>query len=93
MPKILYIPRKLPLEQPDRCELCPLIGVIPKEERESGKRERYYCLGVFDAETEAKISRHASHAGLTIKPYVLVEGMYEGKEKLRKVRNESKRSI
>lgn len=48
---------------------------------------------VFDAETEAKISRHASHAGLTIKPYVLVEGMYEGKEKLRKVRNESKRSI
>jgi hypothetical protein len=52
MPKILYIRRKLPLEQPDRCELCPLIGVIPKEERESGKRERYYCLGVFDAETD-----------------------------------------
>lgn len=52
MPKVQYIPRKLPPEQPDRCELCPLVGIIPKEERESGKRERYYCLGVYDGETD-----------------------------------------
>lgn len=52
MPKTIYTPRQLPMEQPDRCELCPLIGVIPKNERRKGKRERYFCLGIFEAETD-----------------------------------------
>lgn len=52
MPKKFFIPRPLPKEQPDRCELCPLIGIIPKDEREKGVRERYYCLGIFDAQTD-----------------------------------------
>ena len=52
MPKSFFIPRQLPKDQPDRCELCPLVGIIPKEEREKGVRERYYCLGIFDAETD-----------------------------------------
>ena len=52
MPKDLYYPQRLPREQPDRCELCPLIGIIPDEERRKGLRERYYCLGIFEALTD-----------------------------------------
>jgi hypothetical protein len=48
MPKQVFIPRQLPPKKPDRCELCPLIGLIPKEDRERGKREKYYCLGIFE---------------------------------------------
>lgn len=48
MPKKIFIPRQLPPKKPDRCELCPLIGLIPKCDRERGKRERYYCLGIFE---------------------------------------------
>lgn len=48
MPKEVFIPRQLPPKKPDRCELCPLIGLIPKEDREKGKRERYYCLGIYE---------------------------------------------
>lgn len=52
MPKEVYTPRPLPREQPDRCELCPLVGIIPKDERRKGKRERYFCLGIFEAEVD-----------------------------------------
>jgi len=52
MPKEVYTPRQLPREQPDRCELCPLVGIIPKDERRKGKRERYFCLGIFEAEVD-----------------------------------------
>lgn len=47
MPKKYYIPIQLPPEQPDRCELCPLIGKIPTEERQKGVRQGYCCLGIF----------------------------------------------
>lgn len=50
MPRNIYTPRQLPCEQPDRCELCPLIGIIPKDERRPGKRESYFCLGICEAE-------------------------------------------
>lgn len=52
MPKDIYTPRQLPPRQPDRCELCPLVGIIPKEQRRRGKRERYFCLGIYEAETD-----------------------------------------
>ena len=52
MPKDIFTPRQLPREQPDRCELCPLLGLIPKDERRKGKRERYFCLGIYEAETD-----------------------------------------
>lgn len=52
MPRNLYTPRQLPREQPDRCELCPLVGIIPKPERRPGKRERYFCLGIYEADTD-----------------------------------------
>lgn len=52
MPKPVFIPRQLPPKKPDRCELCPLIGLIPKEDRERGKREKYYCLGIYEPLTD-----------------------------------------
>ena len=52
MPKQVFIPRQLPPKKPDRCELCPLIGLIPKEDRERGKREKYYCLGIYEPMTD-----------------------------------------
>lgn len=55
MPKQIYTPRHLTTEQPpDRCELCPLIGRIPDDERQRGERRGYYCLGIFEAETDAE---------------------------------------
>lgn len=55
MPKNIFTPRKLTTEEPpDRCELCPLIGRIPDEERKRGERRGYCCLGVFEAETDAE---------------------------------------
>jgi len=54
MPKKLFIPRYLQSDSPpDRCELCPLIGKIPDDERQAGKRQGYYCLGIYQAETDA----------------------------------------
>jgi hypothetical protein len=47
MPRKIFVPIRLSPEQPDRCELCPLIGKIPEEEREKGLREGYFCLGKF----------------------------------------------
>lgn len=52
MPKNIFTPRQLPPNQPDRCELCPLVGIIPKNERRPGKRERYFCLGIYEAEVD-----------------------------------------
>lgn len=54
MPKDIFTPRQLPPEQPDRCELCPLVGIIPKEQQRQGKRERYFCLGIYEAETDSE---------------------------------------
>jgi len=48
MPKKIYTLIQLPREQPDKCKFCPLVGIIPDDERRSGMRERYYCLGVYD---------------------------------------------
>lgn len=52
MPKKTYIPRELAEMPPDRCELCPLLGKIPADERRSGERKGYYCLGVMEADED-----------------------------------------
>ena len=52
MPRNIFTFRQLPREKPDRCELCPLVGIIPKSERRAGKRERYYCLGIIEEERD-----------------------------------------
>lgn len=46
MPRKAIIPMKLPLEQPDCCAQCPLVGLIPKEQRCGGVRQAFVCLGV-----------------------------------------------
>ena len=46
MPKRNFIDIQLAPEQYDRCADCPLIGLIPENERKEGKRKKYVCLGV-----------------------------------------------
>ena len=66
MPKKIFIPRQLPPKKPDRCELCPLIGLIPKEDREKGKRERYYCLGIFEPQRDEQGDPILNNDGTTL---------------------------
>lgn len=47
MPKRTIVPTQLPMEQPDCCAKCPLIGLIPKNQRQPGVRQSYVCLGVL----------------------------------------------
>lgn len=53
MPRNVFTPRLLGHQPPDRCELCPLVGLIPKEDRREGKRQRFYCLGIYEPEIDA----------------------------------------
>jgi hypothetical protein len=46
MPKLTHIDIQLAPEQYDRCADCPLVGLIPEDERKEGKRKKYVCLGV-----------------------------------------------
>lgn len=54
MPRKPIIPIKLPMEQPDCCMKCPLIGLIPKNQREPGIRQSYVCLGVLGEPLSSK---------------------------------------
>lgn len=45
MPKKLFSKVKLPIEKPDRCMDCPLLGEIPKEEKQKGNQANLVCLG------------------------------------------------
>ena len=47
MPPKAIIPIEIKMEQPDCCAKCPLIGLIPKEQRQKGLRQSYVCLGVL----------------------------------------------
>lgn len=47
MPAKTIIPVTLAPEQYDRCADCPLLGLIPENERKEGKRKKYVCLGVI----------------------------------------------
>ena len=60
MPKRLFTPVKLPEQQPDRCADCPLIGLIPKDERPAGSREGFVCLGTNEALSSKGIRVRAS---------------------------------
>lgn len=44
-----YISVILPDEQPDRCTDCPLLGLIPKQQRPKGSKESHVCLGTCEA--------------------------------------------
>ena len=43
-------------EQPDCCNECPLLGLIPEAEREFGSQETLVCLGTRHA-LNARIAR------------------------------------
>ncbi len=47
---------KLPPEQPDCCNDCPLLGLIPQHERKFGSQETLVCLGTRHA-LNARICR------------------------------------
>lgn len=49
MPRKSFIPTQLPPEQPDRCADCPLLGLIPKEQRPKGSKETHVCIGTHHA--------------------------------------------
>ena len=49
MPRRIYQTVKLPVQQPDRCLDCKLLGMIPPEEREPRSQETMVCLGTGDA--------------------------------------------
>ena len=59
MPRQNIIKVQLPAEQPDTCAQCPLIGVIPKEQRKEGVRQSYGCLGTMEALTSKGIHSSA----------------------------------
>ena len=45
MPKKIFSQVRLPRVQPDCCMDCPLLGEIPKAERQPGTQENLVCLG------------------------------------------------
>ena len=49
MPIKPFIKTKIPMEQPDCCALCPLLGLIPKEERPFGSKETHVCIARQEA--------------------------------------------
>jgi len=56
MPKKIFENVSLPIEQPDCCWECPLIGLIPKDERKFGSQETLVCLATSQA-MNARIAR------------------------------------
>ena len=56
MPKKIFKQVKLPMQQPDRCMDCPLLGMIPAVEREFGSQETLVCLATHHA-MNARIAR------------------------------------
>ena len=49
MPKKIFSQVRLPRVQPDCCMDCPLLGEIPKSERQPGTQENLVCLGTHYA--------------------------------------------
>ena len=62
MPKKLFTPMKLPVNKPDCCADCPLIGLIPMSERVKGVRQGYCCLGIFSPEGFPKLTSKGIHS-------------------------------
>lgn len=60
MPKRVTRKIKIPTEQPDCCAMCPLLGVIPKEERPFGSKETHVCIARQEALSGRGISVKAS---------------------------------
>lgn len=44
MPKKVFEYIVIPKNQPDRCRDCPLLGLIPADEREKGSKQTHICM-------------------------------------------------
>lgn len=55
-------PIKLPVEQPDCCAECPLVGLIPKNwpGKPKGSKESHLCMGTWEAMSARGIRVRAS---------------------------------
>lgn len=60
MPKIIFTDIPLHEEEPDRCMDCPLLGLIPKEERQYGRQQSHVCLGTRESLSERMIKARRS---------------------------------
>lgn len=49
MPKRVFRKIKIPMEQPDCCAICPLLGKIPKEQIPFGSKETHVCIARQEA--------------------------------------------
>lgn len=61
-----FIQVTLPMEQPDSCQMCPLLGIVPKGMRPKGSKESHVCLGTLEAMSGRGVkilasSRDATH--------------------------------
>jgi hypothetical protein len=63
MPKRNFVKVRIPLEQPDCCADCPLLGKIPKsyDKRPRGSYETLVCLGTMQALSQRQSKIRASH--------------------------------
>lgn len=68
MPKKIFTQIQLPLEQPDRCADCPLLGLIPDNLRSPNPEDRFkslVCVGTSAAITkkfsEIRASQRDNH--------------------------------
>lgn len=53
MPRRNVVKIKLPMEKPDCCVECPLLGLIPKDHaRPKNSKETLVCLGTMEALTK-----------------------------------------
>ena len=61
MPRQPFEQVKLPPEKPDRCYDCPLLGIIPDEERDKkNSKKTHVCIGTHVALTRRGIKVRAS---------------------------------
>lgn len=60
MPKKLFVMVKLPPAQPDRCLDCPLLGLIPEEERKHNSKKTHVCIRLMKALARRKVKIRAS---------------------------------
>lgn len=66
MPIKRFVQIQLPMNQPDRCADCPLLGIVPPELRIRNSQETLVCLGTGEAMTKKgsrvrKSGRDAKH--------------------------------
>ena len=60
MPKRNFIKVRIPMQRPDCCMQCPLLGVVPKHQRPKGSMETYVCIPTRNAMTSRLVKSKVS---------------------------------